>query len=473
MTPAFATQSYKHDSLPLSAQNVINLYGEIQPKGTKAQVALLEPPGIIEAATLGSGPVRGLHVLDGVLYATSGGSLYSIASNHTTTELGGVISGTNVVSMDDNGAEVGIVNGVNGYIYSAASGFQLITDAAYNPSDTIAYLDGFFLHNRAGTGEFFRSDSLAGTVYDSTAFATAESKSDDLLSVYNHKQLLYAGGKKTIEIWHNANAANFPFQRISGATIERGLAGSFAITDEDETPFILGDNRIAYRIGGRSLRKISTPAIDKTWQNYGTVEDVICFAYVWGGHTFICYTFPHIAATFVYDVATQLWHERRSHDRTGNDLGRWRVNCVATAYGRTYVGDAFSGKLGYLDSSTYTEFGDQIRGEAVSAPMFDPQGRNISMPWFEADIETGVGLTSGQGEDPQIMLSISDDGGRNFDAPETWRSMGKKGEYANNSHQVRWDRLGRFYNRHLKLVITDPVPRRIFGYRTPDMRVGV
>ncbi len=473
MQPSFATQSYQHDSLPLSAQRVLNLYGETQPKGTKAQVALLEPPGIIEAATLGVGPVRGLHTFDGTLYAVSGGSLYSVASNHLVTELGGTIAGSDVVSIGDNGDQIGIVNGSNGYIYSPSSGFQLITDTAFNPADTITFLDGFFLFNRSGTGQFFRSDSLDGTSYDSTAFGTAESQSDDTLAVYNHKQILLVGGKASIELWHNANSANFPFQRIGGATIERGLAGSFAITDEDETPFILGEDRIAYRIGGRALRRISTHAIEGAWQGYTTVENVILFAYTWRGHKFICYTFPHIAATFVYDIATNLWHERTSHDRTGNDLGRWRVNGVAKAYNRTYVADAFSGKVGYFDDSTFTEFGDQMRGEAVSAPMFDPEGRPISMPWFELDAELGIGVTSGQGENPQIMLSISDDGGRHFDSPEAWRTMGRKGEHDGTSHQLRWDRLGRFFNRSLKIVITDPVPRRIFGYRTPDLKVGV
>lgn len=468
----FATMSYKHASLPLSAQRVVNMYAEAQPKGAKAMMPILGCPGIDTRATLGSGPIRGGHVMDGTLYVVSGGTLYQKDADNTTTTLGGVISGTGPVSMDDNGTELVIVNGTNGYIWSAAAGFRLISDADFLPADTVTFMDGFFLFNASGTGKFFRSELLDGTSYDGTAFTTAESQSDDLLAVRNHKQVLYALGKSSIELYSNVGAANFPFQRIPGATVQRGIAGSFAVTDEDESLFILGDDRIAYRLNGRNLQRISNHAIEREWQNYTSVSDVIVFSYTWNGHKFIVYTFPEVAATWEFDISTGLPHERESHDRLGNSLGRWRANIALSAYERVYIGDVFSGKLGTLSNTTYTEFGDDTKALAISPPLHDPNGKRLFMPWFELDIETGVGLTSGQGSDPQAMMSISDNGGRSFDSPEVWSSIGKIGEYDGTAYQLRWDRLGNFFNRCIKIEISDPVRRSIYGARAPELNSG-
>ncbi len=313
------------------------MYAERQPPRAKTSIAMFGCPGIVTAATLGTGPLRGMHVMDGTLYAVSGRYLYSVSSTHDVTQLGGQISGSGVVSMDDNGTELGIVNGENGYIWDATSGFRLISDTDFHAANTITFMDSFFLFDRAGTGQIFRSDQLDGTSYDGTAFTTAESQSDDLLALKNHKQVLYALGKKSIELYGNAGAANMPFQRIPGATINRGLAGSYGLTDEDESLFMLGNDRIAYRVNGRALQRISTHGLEATWQNYGTVADIVAFSYTWNGHKFICLTFPQIASTWCYDIASQLWHERVSHDRTGNSLGRWRANCAAAAYAAPYT----------------------------------------------------------------------------------------------------------------------------------------
>jgi len=65
-----------------------------------------------------------------------------------------------------------------------------------------------------------------------------------------------------------------------------------------------------------------------------------------------------------------------------------------------------------------------------------------------------------QGSDPQIRLSVSDDGGRTFSLLTKWRSMGKIGEYRK---RLRWLKMGMFRQREIRLEITDPVRRNIVG----------
>lgn len=66
-----------------------------------------------------------------------------------------------------------------------------------------------------------------------------------------------------------------------------------------------------------------------------------------------------------------------------------------------------------------------------------------------------------QGADPQIMLSVSDNGGRTFTLQQKWRSMGKLGEYLK---RLRWLKLGQFRERQIRLEVTDPVRRNLIGF---------
>lgn len=70
-----------------------------------------------------------------------------------------------------------------------------------------------------------------------------------------------------------------------------------------------------------------------------------------------------------------------------------------------------------------------------------------------AEFETGVGLATGQGSDPTVWLSWSDDYGRTFGNDATAR-IGAIGEYRT---RVEWRRLGRARGRVFRLQWSDPV----------------
>ena len=74
--------------------------------------------------------------------------------------------------------------------------------------------------------------------------------------------------------------------------------------------------------------------------------------------------------------------------------------------------------------------------------------------WTPSDRSAGT-----PGEDPQVMLRLSNDGGKNW-ISEQWRSAGKLGEY---DHRVRWNRLGMARRRVFEVSVTDPIPWRITG----------
>lgn len=462
MIVPFATTSYKSDSLPLAAQRCVNLYAEMQPPNAKTQVAVFGEPGIASFATCGTGPIRGAHVFNEVPYIVSGPFLYSFSSVGAVTLLGGQISGVGRVSMDDNGAQLQIVNGTDGYLYSATGGFSRITDANFNPANTTTMLDRFFLHDRIGTSQVFRSALLDGANYSEASFATKEAKSDYVRSVKNLKEVLHVFGVTTTELWANAGLANFPFQRLPGGVIDCGIIAPHAFAEADEALFIIGSDRIAYRLAGAQKQRISTHAIEQAWQKYTSTSDAFGVARTWNGHKFVTFTFPSQAVlpgqtnSWTWDVASNLWHEQESRDINGQAMGRWCGNVAFEAYGKTFIGDAFSGQVGYYDDNTQTEFGRSMYATAV-APILHADQRRAFMAKYELDIETGVGLVSGQGVDPQVMLDISDDGGRTWSYPQSWRSMGRLGAYG---QRLRWFKLGNFYSRVMRVTVSDPVPRR-------------
>jgi hypothetical protein len=75
------------------------------------------------------------------------------------------------------------------------------------------------------------------------------------------------------------------------------------------------------------------------------------------------------------------------------------------------------------------------------------------MSRFELILETGVGVISGQGEDPQIMLEASYDGGKSFDAGE-WMKIGRMGE---TNIRAEWFSLRSFYDLVIRISTSDPV----------------
>lgn len=465
----FATQSAKHDSPRVSSERAVNAYAERQPQGAKNPVAMICAPGIVHLTNCGVGPVRGMITLADVLYAVSAQELYRVSGTGTVTLVGSTIPGTDPVSMDQNGEQIAITNGSHGFIYTTAGGLQSIIDADFHAANTVTYADSFFVYDRAGTNEWFISDPIDGTSY-SDFFASAEWKPDNVLAVKNHLETLHVLGATSIERWAVTGAANFPYQRIKGAGLEYGVIGPRAFAATEQAIYVVDHHRVARRLGGQP---ISTHAVTTEWQKYQTVDDCIGFAYTFEAHQFIVFTFPTQGATWVFDETTGVWHERESLDFSSNPLGRWRANCICDAYGRVMVGDRFSGGIGYLDRDTFRELNNTMI-VTLDSPPIHAAGKRVFMPWFEVEVQTGVGITGsgedlGRFEDPQVMLSFSDDSGMTWSEQELWRSMGRAGQY---NTVLRWDRLGSFFERRIRLTMASNVRRTLVQCRAPDMYTG-
>jgi hypothetical protein len=297
------------------------------------------------------------------------------------------------------------------------------------------------------------------TSYSAIEIATAESKPDDIVTVFAINNELWLFGQETIEIWGNTGNATFPFERIRGAYIEIGCAAKYSVVNDQEGVFWLGDDLSIYQGIGYAGKRISTYPIEKEISSYSRVDDAYAFFYIQDGHRFYCINFPTADKSWSYDVTTNLWHERSSRNPVTLLDERWLANTLSFFSNTNLVGDRTTGIIYELDLDTYTENGSTMISEVTTATIF----KNFSK--FNSSrlvlmMDTGVGIDgSGQGDDPEIMLQVSIDGGKNF-SNEMWQNMGAIGAYET---EVFWSQLGNSRSLISKIRISDPVKRAIVG----------
>lgn len=460
----FARHSYLDASRPISSQRLVNLYLSEKPQDAKNSSALVGTPGLDLWTTVGAGPVRGIIGLGQLLYVVSGGGLYRIDRFGSAT-LAGEVSGLRLCSMAQDGFRVVIVSDSDIY-WASETGFgQLPVSNCVG----VAVHDGYFLFAERGTQKFFISDITApitdgsGNVlppqFNPLEFTLVNAYPDLNKAIVNSNRETWIFGEKSAQIYYDSGALDFPFSRMSGGVLQRGCLSTRSVAEYQGTIFWLGDDKRVYMAQGSAPFVISTEAIDTQIEKFVAPADAVGFTYAQRGHVFYVLSFNE--TTFVYDAVTSMWHERQS-----NGMERWRVNTFCDFFDRLLVGDISTNHIHELNLSNYTDEGQGIVRTATAPPFF-AGGQWAFMSAFYIDMEVGVGLITGQGSDPTVMLDWSDDGGFTY-KNEVWRTAGRIGAF---THRVEWRRLGRFQQRTMRLRISDPVKCSIIQ-AFADIEVG-
>jgi hypothetical protein len=458
-------QSYVARSTNAAANRMVNLFPEALTEGKEA-AWLQRAPGLRLLVTVGTGPIRGMWAFGDYGYVVSGSQLYRIDSSWASTLLG-YVSGAGPVSMADNGTQLFIACNPDGYIYNATTGvLSPITDSDFPGAVTVGYIDGYFVFNEPNSQRLWITELLDGTQIDALDFASAEGNADNIVGVIVDHREVWVFGKTTVEVWNNTGDADFPLQRIAGAFNEIGCASPYSITKLDNGLFWLGaDARgrgMVYRANGYTGTRVSTHAVEWQIQSYGDISDAVAYTYQQDGHSFYVITFPSADKTWVYDVATGMWHERAS----GNDNQHRHRSSGQMSFGNeVVVGDYEDGRIYAFDLGVYSDDG-AIQKWLRSWRALPPKAndlRRTSHHQMQLDCQSGVGLDGvTQGTDPQVMLRWSDDGGHTW-SNEHWASMGRIGV---TQTRVIWRRLGttaKLRDRVYEISGTDPVKIAILG----------
>lgn len=557
--------SYVLRSPNAADSRMVNLYPEVVPEGGKEAAWLQRAPGLRLLATFPTGPIRGLWQYNGYGYAVAGGKLYRINTDWTYVELG-TVAGSSNVNMVDNGTQLFIAAGANGYIYNdsdftlecnttngspnvvttntsniwvgqpvsgsgipsgatvssitnsttfvlsanataTATGVTLtfspffvqITDPDFAGAVGVGFLDGYFVYNEPNSQKFWVTATYNGVSIDALDFASAEGSPDNLVTLIVDHREVWLFGQNSVEVWYNAGLPDFPLARIQGAFNEIGCLAAYSVAKLDNGLFWLGadarGNGIVYRSKGYSGERVSTHAVEWQIQQYSTLSDAVAYTYQQDGHSFYVLNFPTANTTWVYDVATGVWHERAGWEN--NEFTRHRGNCQMNYNNEIVIGDYVAGGIYAYDSEVYTEAGSIQKWLRSWRAL--PTGQNnlkrTTQHSLQLDCQTGVGLpgedylylnglyitteddlrllteddnfliaesTLQPGVDPQVMLRWSDDGGNTW-SNEHWKSMGRIGEYG---YRTIWRRLGmtlKIRDRVYEISGTDPVKIAIMG----------
>ena len=430
----------------------------------KEGAALYGTPGKVLFSSGGSGPVRAMFTAsNGRCFYVSALSVYEVTSGGVSTLVGTMTgSSTSICSVAENGLQMAICNGSTVWIFTyATNAFAQVTDVDLPTAGTISFIDGYFIVNKVSTGQFNISALYDGFTWGALDFATAESSPDSLLRVQNAFGQLWLFGEKTSEIWTNTGDSVFPFQRIAGAKVDTGILAAHTAITVDNSILWLGKDDIGsgivYRAVGYTPKRISTEPIELLISQATDSTNIRAYTYQQDGHVFYVLTGGGLPTSLVYDLTTQLWHERAFLELDGSyglDIG----NCCTYGFGFTLVGDRRNGNIYKLLMTAYDDNGDEILRERIFTHISD-ENKPTRYNSLEIGMETGVSLSSGQGSNALIMLQLSKDGARTWSDTYT-APIGAIGKYTTT---VRFRRLGIADMMTFRIKISDPIKVALTG----------
>lgn len=418
---------------------------------------LVGSPGLTTPyVTLTGGAIRGMFQASETLaIIVCGPNVYKLDTAGTATNIGTISDDGLPVSITGNGTSIAIASA--GVLFSVETTGAVAT---FVRSDVAAvdFIDGYFVLTTLNAGTFYVSD-LYSTTIDALSFATAEGTPDNLVGLVVSQRTVYLFGTRSVEKWYNAGGS-FPLSRIDGAFYEIGCVAKNSIAKLDTPIWLGGDDNgtgSVWMMSGGQPRRISTPAIEYAISQWQDITDAEAFTYTQEGHSWYVLTSTSGNETWAYDLSTDEWHQRAWLDAGGN-LDRIRPRCHLYFNGRHLVGDWQNGNVYEYDLDAFSDNENPL--PRIRSCLTIQKGletlRNVS---FRLDMDTGVGLSTGQGSNPQAMLRWSKDGGKRW-SNQIWRSFGRIGEY---SARCWWHRVGGGERTVFEVTITDPVKVCITG----------
>lgn len=510
-------------SLNAHAQKRVNLYTQVERDPEKGKLTIYPTPGLVSSINFGANPNRAAWEVGDYSYFVNAGTFWRVANDGTQTNLGTLATMGGRCDINDNGSQILIVDGPNGYIYSLASvqtissitrtgttatlttaeshglstGMQVTVSGAtpsqYNGTftitvtdgnefsytmlsdpgasaspvgsytinsafvqipdfpggDTCDFMNGYFIVTVPESGQWNISGLYDGYTWDPLDFANAESSPDSLVRVMAINGQVCLFGIKTLEFWADSGALDFPLARIGASALEFGLAARWSLCKFMKGMAFLRRDKSGQvsvvLLQGYQDTPLSDTDLDNEISTYAAIEDATGFAFMKCGHPFYQINFPTANKSWLYDGQSGSWQEVRSSG------GRHRGEIQIAYLNNAYVTDYENGKVYRIDENVYTDDGETIEREFIS--RHTATGVLTKLSQLCIDMEAGVGLALGQGQNPKLMLSVSRDGGHTYGA-EIEIEIGQIGQY---QARALVNRLGRARDWVFKVRVTDPV----------------
>jgi len=455
-------ESYQLASSAASSTQLLNLYPEKMPDGARSAFILKSTPGLEEWTTIGTGPILASATLAGALWVVSGTQAWvkpdnlgpAILLGDVGTAVGGggdAVSGTVTIAVGLTGvvfcvpprAYVANFDTVTPTFNQITTGTPAGEGWPTEGASSVCYLDGYYIFTSFTGTYFFTSRLLDPLAYDSLSFVYISTEVDYVEQCVAHNGELWLFGQNMVRIWHQTGSKDNPFEPRVGGLIPHGYGARRTIQSLDGSLWWLGVDNIVYRSKGYTAERVSNHAIEEVLSDYngGFLRTASACGYMFDGHAFYALSLPLADAgrTFVFDAATDKWHERNS---SSDGIGRWNINTSSQLSARTVLGSSVNGQIFHQKMSVITENGVHLPRTAA-LPMIIAHGARSFMNFVEIEMEVGTPLAS-----TGVALHWSDDGGVTFTPTRSLPTLG----LGRTRARVRATRLGSFRQRILRII---------------------
>ncbi len=411
------------------------------PKQSGISNGFLRPGDGIVANGTGPGTDRGGINWNGTCYRVMGTKLVSVDSIGNVLTLGDVGGPVNeLVTFDYSFDRLAIASGGRLYYWNGA--LTQVTDPDLGLVLDVVWVDGYFMTT---DGEFLVVTELSNPLaVNPIKYGSSEADPDPVVALLKLRNEIYALNRNTIEVFDNVGGELFPFARIEGAQIQKGVIGTQGCCVFIQSIAFLGSGRNEapgiYVGAAATTQKVSTQEIDNLLLQYTEVQlaTVKLEARNDKNHQHLYVHLPD--RTIVYDASAsealgeQVWFTLVT---TVVGFSQYRARNIVWCYEKWLVGDPQSSAIGYLVQSIGHHWGQQVRWEFGTLIVYNESNGAIFNELELVSLTGSVEL----GTNPQISTSYSTDG-------LAWsqdRSI-RVGTIGNTAKRLAWFQQGHMRN---------------------------
>jgi hypothetical protein len=381
------------------------------PKSNGISEGFLRPADGLVSNGTGPGVDRGGINWNGICYRVMGSKLVTVSSTGVITVLGDVGNNGLLVTMDYSFDRLAIASNEDLFYYSPSLGLIQVTDPDLGIVLDVVWVDGYFMTT---DGEFLIVTELSDpTQVNPLKYGSSEIDPDPVVALLKLRNEIYALNRNTIEVYDNVGGDLFPFQRIEGAQIEKGVVGTHACCVYLESIAFVGSgfNEApgVYLGGNAKANKISTQEIDQILLEFTEAElsTIKIEARNDKAHEHLYIHLPDRTVVFdasaTQDLGQPVWFVLTS-SLVG--LSKYRAQNLVWCYDKWLVGDPTTTNVGYMVRNISSHYGQKVRWEFGTTIVYN-EGRGAIIQNLEL-----VGLTgsAAYGVEPTINTSYSTDG---------------------------------------------------------------
>ena len=378
------------------------------------------------------------------------------------------------VKFADNGSSLVMADGTALYACDMeGDGFAQVALPSYDWNGTnysiepsnVAIVNGSFVIDgatKAPFGILFYSQPYSLTFTDSDGILNrfaAESSADGVVALAAVGGRLYIFGERSYEVWAASDDGFLSF--VAGTSTEIGCVSRESVAVLGEVVYWLGTSSLGHgsvwaATGVQAPQRVSTNAVEERLRDaVADASGIYGFAYADEGHQFYCLS-ARPSVTMVYDLSTQLWHERADRNWEEGRNEAWAPLFCATAFGDQVI---FAGAGGlYVLSGLVGSDGKPVWRERVS-PIYHADASPIAVRELLLDMQ--VATTTDLSARPVAMLYVSTDEGKLY-TEAGWKGIGRTGRYRD---VVRWFNVGYGRTFSARVVFSEECDVTLFAVR--------